>query len=245
MSAGDGAAPGGADPASRLPLVGIIVVSHSAALAQGVCELVRQIAPDVTVVAAGGSAAGGIGTDFDRISHDLSHADSGSGVALLCDMGSAVMTAESAVELADPAVRERAKVADAPVVEGAVAAAVRAQLGGSLDEVLRAAESAWTRHRSPAGAAQAPQGRYERTAVLVNPQGLHARPAAEFVKLASTFDAKITVNGRDAKSLLAILSLGLASGAALRIEADADARVAVDALARLVESGFGEPEPER
>lgn len=236
-------ADGGVGAASQPGHVGVVVVSHSAALAEGVGELARQIAPDVAVVAAGGSAEGGIGTDFTRIVRALAHADRGAGVVVLCDIGSAVMTAESAVELAVAPAGGQARVADAPVVEGAIAAAVRAQVGGTLEEVVAAAESGWERHGAGAPRAESEPARYQRTAVLVNPQGLHARPAAEFVKVASRFDAKITVNGRDAKSLLGIMSLGLARGASLHIEADRGAAEAVDALADLVESGFGELEP--
>jgi PTS hybrid protein len=78
--------------------------------------------------------------------------------------------------------------------------------------------------------------------VLVrNPEGLHARPAAEFVKLANTFPVKVTVNGKDAKSLLGIMSLGLTAGSTARIvSGDPDGRAAVDALAALVDSGFNE-----
>ena len=80
---------------------------------------------------------------------------------------------------------------------------------------------------------------YARVVTLVNADGLHARPAAEFVKLAGSFGARVTVNGRDARSLLAILSLGLVQGAELEIASDdLDGRGAVDALAELVETGF-------
>ena len=84
-------------------------------------------------------------------------------------------------------------------------------------------------------------GAYEREVLVRNPEGLHARPAAEFVKLANTFPVKVTVNGKDAKSLLGIMSLGLTAGSTARIASDdADGAAAVDALAALVETGFGE-----
>ncbi|MEG8036373.1 HPr family phosphocarrier protein [Sphingomonas sp. LR61] len=76
---------------------------------------------------------------------------------------------------------------------------------------------------------------------LVNETGLHARPAAEFVKTAAKYDAAVRVNGVDAKSLLAIMALALPKGATVSIEArGTDAQVAVDALVELVRSGFGE-----
>ena len=80
-----------------------------------------------------------------------------------------------------------------------------------------------------------------REVVLRNKDGLHARPAAEFVKLANTFGASVTVNGKDAKSLLGIMSLGLTAGTTAEIASSDDGGApAVDALAALVESGFGE-----
>ena len=77
---------------------------------------------------------------------------------------------------------------------------------------------------------------------LVNKDGLHARPASDFVKLASSFDASITVNGVDAKSLLRIMSLGLAAGRRVELEATGPSAVAaLAALVDLIDSGFGEP----
>jgi len=80
-----------------------------------------------------------------------------------------------------------------------------------------------------------------RTVTLRNRDGLHARPAADFVKLASTFDAPVRVNGKDAHSLLGIMSLGLTRGMSVEISGpDERSRAAVEALAALIETGFGE-----
>ena len=128
-----------------------------------------------------------------------------------------------------------------------MAAAVTSEIGGDLAAVLLAARSAAGAEAAVAGAELAappavPVARaITRTVTLVNRDGLHARPAAEFVRLAGTFDAMVTVNGADAKSLLGILSLGLGLGARVEISAgDRQAQAAVDALAELIESGFGE-----
>src|SRR5690349_16776705 len=105
--------------------VGLVLVSHSAKLAEGLADLAGQMAPDVPIRAAGGMPDGGLGTDFDAVSAALDQAQQGAGVVILYDLGSAKMTAELAVEmLGDP---NTAVVADAPFVEGAVAAAVAAQ----------------------------------------------------------------------------------------------------------------------
>ncbi|HKN98433.1 MAG TPA: dihydroxyacetone kinase phosphoryl donor subunit DhaM, partial [Pseudonocardiaceae bacterium] len=110
--------------------VGLVVVSHSATLAAGVVELAAQMAPDVPIVPAGGMPDGGLGTDFAAVTDAVAAADQGDGVVLLFDLGSARMTADLVVEtIANP---DRAVVADAPLVEGAVAAAVAAAGGAPM-----------------------------------------------------------------------------------------------------------------
>lgn len=228
--------------------VGIVFVSHSALIARGLVDLARQMAPEVSLQAAGGTEDDGIGTSLERIRTAIIAADSGAGVVMLCDLGSAIMTAESAIDFLDDEQAGRVRLADAPLVEGGVAAAVAAETGGSLDIVVRAAESAAgaTGGGADAGggavAAPAASGsRVSRSVTLINKDGLHARPAAEFVKLASTFPARVTVNGKDAKSLLGIMALGLTMGTTAEIASDEPGGAeAVAALADLVESGFGE-----
>ena len=229
------------------PLVGIVFVSHSADIAAGLVTLARQMAPTVALVAAGGTDDGGIGTSFDKITAGLAEADNGRGVVLLCDLGSAILTAETALDFLDDEARQRARLADAPLVEGGVAAAVAAQIGGDLAAVVAAAESARESSALPEPAAAGGAGAggaarpVSRTVVLRNRDGLHARPAADFVKLASGFDAEVTVNGKDAHSLLGIMSLGLTRGMSVQISGpDERSRAAVDALADLIETGFGE-----
>jgi len=229
------------------PLVGIVFVSHSADIAAGLVTLARQMAPTVALVAAGGTDDGGIGTSFDKITAGLAEADNGRGVVLLCDLGSAILTAETALDFLDDEARQRARLADAPLVEGGVAAAVAAQIGGDLAAVVAAAESARGSSALPEPAAAGGAGAggaarpVSRTVVLRNRDGLHARPAADFVKLASGFDAEVTVNGKDAHSLLGIMSLGLTRGMSVQISGpDERSRAAVDALADLIETGFGE-----
>ena len=122
--------------------VGLVIVSHSAKLAEGVRELAEQMARDVTIATAGGTDDGGIGTSLEKISAGIAAADSGDGALLLADLGSAVMTAETALEFLDDEQRARVRLADAPLVEGSVAAAVAAQSGRNLQAVLQEAESA-------------------------------------------------------------------------------------------------------
>src|SRR5919198_5714797 len=118
-------------------MVGIVIVSHSETLAAGVRELAAEMAgPDVRIELAGGLAEeGALGTDAVRVADAIGRADSGDGVLVLMDLGSAVLSAETALDLLTPEQQEQVLLCEAPLVEGAVAAAVAARLEGSLDEV--------------------------------------------------------------------------------------------------------------
>jgi phosphoenolpyruvate---glycerone phosphotransferase subunit DhaM len=125
--------------------VGLVVVSHSAKVAEGVVEMAGQMAPGVRIQAAGGADDGGIGTDATMIAQAIAAADDGDGVLVLADLGSAVLSAQLAIdEFVGEETRGRARIAEAPVVEGAVVAAIQASTGSSLDEVERAARGAAT-----------------------------------------------------------------------------------------------------
>ncbi|MBR2571814.1 MAG: PTS-dependent dihydroxyacetone kinase phosphotransferase subunit DhaM [Clostridia bacterium] len=123
-------------------MVGIVIVSHSRKIAEGIQELAEQVAASSgRILAAGGLEDGEIGTDAVRISDAIRAADDGDGVAVLADLGSGIMSAETAVELLDGEGID-VRLADAPVVEGAIAAAVEAACGSGIAEVIRAAEEA-------------------------------------------------------------------------------------------------------
>ncbi len=125
--------------AAATSLVGIVLVSHSAELARGLAALAGQVAgPDVRVEPAGGGPDAGLGTSADLVESAIARADRGAGVVVLADLGSAVLTVRTVLEHCDGRVR----LADAPLVEGAVAAAVIAAAGQPVDEVLRSAEDA-------------------------------------------------------------------------------------------------------
>ncbi len=119
--------------------VSLVVVSHSEKIADGAAELAAQMAPDVQVLTAGGTTDGRIGTSLEKVLAALDKAGSG-GTVILADLGSAVMTAESALEFAENP--EEIVLADAPLVEGLVAAAVAAQGGADMQAVKRAAAAA-------------------------------------------------------------------------------------------------------
>ena len=123
-------------------MVGIVIVSHSREIASGTAALAAQMAgPEVRIEAAGGDPDGGLGTDGSLVGAAIAAADQGDGAIVLGDLGSAILTARAVLE-------ERAsgngsvRLVDAPLVEGAIAAAVVASAGMALDEVVSAAEEA-------------------------------------------------------------------------------------------------------
>ena len=239
--------------------VSYLIVSHSASLATGVCELAAQMAPDVHFEAAGGTDDGRIGTSYDLVEAALEAAlkaveGEGSGVIVLTDLGSATMTVESVIDMCDEP--ERVRFVDTCLVEGAVASSVRAQLGEDLVQVADVAAALAPRvddvvaqeAPSPAvgapdgGGAQASSAWAQGDAVVADPVGLHARPAAAFVRLAGTFDAEVTVNGADGGSVLELMALGITQGQSVHIEANgADATAAVAALTDMLESAETQP----
>lgn len=122
--------------------VGLVLVSHSPALADAAAAMAAELAgPSTTVQAAGGTEDGRFGTSIDRIEAAVSAADSGDGVVILMDVGSAVLTAKALLADLDSDAPD-VRLADAPLVEGAIAAAVTASTGQNLDAVLAAAEQA-------------------------------------------------------------------------------------------------------
>jgi phosphocarrier protein FPr len=240
-------------------VVGIVVVSHSAALAAGVVELARQMGGDeLRLEAAGGLQDGSIGTDVERVRAAIERAMSDDGVLVLMDLGSALMSAEMAVELLGDEVRVR--LSDAPFVEGAVAAAVAARGGGSLEEVDAEARQALgmkTAHLNPEGdAAPSPEGPSDDAWVLAGPQvripvlneiGLHARPAALVAELAHRFDADVRLakpggaGPVSARSLTGLMTLVARKGDELVATASGpQSDEALAALTELAEEGFGE-----
>src|SRR5919112_1046077 len=106
------------------PVVALVLVSHSSLLSQGLAEVAAQMAPDVTILPAGGTGDGRIGTGFDLIEDELGRAlEGGRSAVVLTDLGSAALSAESVLEMAEPDVAARVRVVDAPFVEGAIEAA--------------------------------------------------------------------------------------------------------------------------
>ena len=241
-------------------MVGLVLVSHSASLAEGTAELARQMGgQDIAIEPAGGLDLPDrpIGTDAVVVMNAIERAWSDDGVVVLMDLGSAVLSTEMAVEMLPDERRALVRLTAAPFVEGAVAAAVAARLGRSLDEVVAEARgglAAKAAHlEEPAVAPEAGPAASDGEAVtarfvVTNRLGLHARPAARFVTAASGHDAVVRItnltNGRgpaDARSLNAVATLGTLQGHEIEISATGPgANDAIDAIRALAEANFGD-----
>ncbi len=124
-------------------MVGLVLVSHSPQIAEGTAELVRQMAGEVEVAAVGGDADGGFGTDPERIKAAIENLDA-DGALVFMDLGSAVLSAETVLEMLSSEDREKVRLVDAPFVEGAFAAGVIASTGSDAEECVEAAMEART-----------------------------------------------------------------------------------------------------
>lgn len=119
-------------------MVGLVLVSHSKKVAEGVKELAAQMAPDVPIAAAGGTMDGRLGTDAALVLSAIKSVCSEDGVLILFDLGSAFMNAEMAVEMLEEDMRSRVIIIDAAMVEGAIVAAIQCSLSKTLPEIKEA-----------------------------------------------------------------------------------------------------------
>ena len=235
-------------------MVGIVVVSHSDALAEGVVRLAGEMAsPELAIEAAGGLEQPDVlGTDAERVRAAIERAMSPDGVLVVMDLGSALISAEFAVELLNGA-GGPVRLSDAPLVEGAVAAAVAASGGATLEEVAAEARRALAMKTAQVGEQPAAGEDDERTPDATaelrvdNEIGLHARPAARFVEIVRGFDAEVRVGKLGggppvgARSLTNLVSLGARRGDTLVVNAwGREAASVVAALRGLAEGGFGD-----
>ena len=241
-------------------MIGVVVVSHSSALAHAAVELALQMVPGErpAIAIAAGAGDGLIGTDAMAVSAAIDEVASPDGVLVIMDLGSAVMSAEMALDFRSSDAEVR--LSSAPFVEGLLAAIVMAAGGASLDDVDREARAALTPKISmldepaslpasaPASApADMPAG-VSADLTIINSDGLHARPAAAMVSSLAGFEAKLTVvNTRTASapvsahSLIGLLSLGAKVGDVLTVTASgAQAAEALAKITGLVTEGFGE-----
>ena len=240
--------------------VGIVVVSHSHALAAAAYDLAAEMLADqpVRVALAAGLDETTFGTDATRISAAIEEVDSGAGVVVLMDIGSAVLSAELALELLPDEQRDRVSLCSGPLVEGLLAASVAAAGGASRADVVAEAVDALAAKRqqvgdgeaevaepSTAGAGAAPAGAAptgpEAVEIFeVTPaHGLHARPAARLVSGLAGFDADVSLRNlttaagpAPARSLTRVAALGALRGHQVELRAVGPEAGAAAAFAR-------------
>lgn len=277
-------------------MIGIVVVSHSRALADAAVAMAGEMTdPDnrPTIKVAAGLDETTFGTDAAAVSEAIAEADSGDGVLVLLDLGSAVLSAEMALEFLDPDVADRVRLSSAPLVEGLLSAAVAAGAGADLATAAAEAEQglvAKAQHLAsqppPPGASEpgvstppsavpsrpsasetgvstppsasadgvsTPPSASETCVLTVTaPHGLHARPAARFVREVGAHPG-VQVRVRnldtgsspvDGRSLTGIATLDARQGHRIEVSASGeDAPELLEALAALAETGFGDLEP--
>lgn len=245
-------------------MISIILVSHSRKLAEGLMELLRQVAPKGVQIAQAsgiGESFTEIGTDAVHIAETIQAVFSPDGVLVLMDLGSAILSAEMALELLPEEMRGRICFCPAPFVEGALAAAVQAGLESDLQIICRESqkglEAKMAQLSSPAVQSQEPTRANSATsgaetlelcATIHNRHGLHLRPAARFVQAAARFQAEIHVWNQSAnagpapaKSINALAMLNVRQGDEIRITASgAEADRAIRALREMIDQNFGE-----
>ena len=240
-------------------MIGIVVVSHSPALAEAAVALALQMTGDTRprIAIAAGAGDGVIGTDAVRVAAAIDEVASLDGVLVFMDLGSAVLSTTMALEFRESTVEVR--LSSAPFVEGIVAGVVLAAAGAGLEEADREAASAMAAKNAQLGSAGPPAAPPEQAAApatgevvaeatIVNDVGLHARPASVIVASMAAFDASVTIADADdpkraasASSLLALMGLALGKGTRLRISGTGpDAAAAVESVRAMTADGYGE-----
>ena len=222
--------------------VGVMIVSHSLAIATGTAEMVRQIGGEnIPISYAGGSADGGLGTDVEAILKGLQEIWTEAGIVVFYDLGSAEMSSEAAIELLPETQQKKIKICSAPLVEGAVLAGVESCGGGDLDQVKLVAE------KRQVSIDEISDTTETHRVTITHPIGLHARPAVKFTQLAKCFEANIQVKLEeqtiwvDAKSIVRVMGLKARHNKVLNLQATGiGAPEAVSQLMVLVKNNFGE-----
>ena len=243
--------------------VSIVVVSHSAAVANGVVELARQVArPGVQTIAAGGTgdAESPFGTNAFRIRDAIETVHGPQGTLVLCDLGSSILNAEAAIELLPEDKQSKVLISRAPLVEGTIAAVVQAGLGQDLRRVEREAcdsanhrrddEREPTRSTLPEPPSESVSMRY----ALRDPYGLHARAAALVIECLGGFKATAWARNPtrggiwcNARSISALLALEVRCGQMVEIRAagedSADLLRALLTVLPEADASAGDPTP--
>ena len=244
-------------------MVGIVIVSHSARLAEGVRELAEQMTQGAVPLAIAGGIddpESPIGTDAIKVLEAIQSVYSEAGVVVLMDLGSALLSAEMALDFLPDEQRPHVYLSAAPLVEGALAAAVQASLGAPAAQVMAEAQTALgvkagqlgvagvQPEPPPASAPPADSAEELLELTVHNRLGLHARPAARFVAAAGRFAANVRVimgeRSANAKSINQVATLGVRQGDVITVAAAGpDATEALAAIRALSEDNFGDRDP--
>ena len=249
-------------------MIHLILVSHHPDIARGIAALAAQMsaAPETIHTAAGiDDPDNPVGTDAVRIMQTLLEADNPDGILILVDLGSAILSAQTALDLLDdPALAARCRISAAPLVEGAISAAVAASSGADLETVAREATQALAAKQAALGEepslpCAAGEGARVKTVpddnipsgdsatiTLTNRDGLHARPAARLVAALTPYRARLVLTcgdkQADGKSLNQLALLQARHGDRLTLHADGDdAAAALQTFRDLAAANFGDP----
>lgn len=242
-------------------MVGIVIVSHSAELASSIRALARQmVSGEVPLAVAGGidDPENPFGTDPMKVYQAIEAVYSPDGVLLMMDLGSALLSAEMALEFLTPEQQANVCLCAAPLVEGTLAAVVQASIGATLEQVFDEAVGALAMKSSQlqpqrgepmtsSPVAPPTVDAQDLRVTIHNRMGLHARPAAELVTTASQYQAEVWVSKGDrsvnAKSVSQLMTLSVRQGDEIVITAaGAEATMALAALQALADDNFGEVE---
>lgn len=240
-------------------MVSLVIVSHSLKLAEGVRELALQMGnPQLTIALAAGldDPQHPIGTDPIRVYEAINSVYTPDGVIVLMDLGSALLSAETALELLPVEKRAHIYLCEAPLVEGAIVVVVQASAGATVPQILAEARGALALKTGHLAApiplitlsTEMPAQTGETIQLTIQTKhGLHARPAAQLVLTANRFQAQIELRRgqkrANAKSINQVATLGAQYGDVIQVTAaGADATPALSALKQLAETNFGEKE---
>ncbi|MGJ5674510.1 MAG: phosphoenolpyruvate--protein phosphotransferase [Nostochopsis sp.] len=246
-------------------MIGIVIVSHSKRLAEGVLELAVQMVQDhvpIAVAAGIDDPANPLGTDAIQVYEAIASVYSHDGVLVLMDLGSALMSAEMALEFLSSEQQQQIHLCAAPLVEGAIAAVVAAAAGNDIQQVIAEAQGALVAKATQLGLDDSHLSLVIREEPMIgdtphtneirltvsNKFGLHARPAAQFVGCAARFQSQIRVKNATkgsefvrADSINQVAMLGVRQGDEIIIIATGtDAEAALTALQTLFTTNFGE-----
>src|SRR6516225_4053649 len=246
-------------------MVGLVLVSHSRSLAEATVELIRRtVDPNLSIACSGGVGDNReeLGTDAVEILQAITSVYSEEGVLVLMDMGSAILSAETAKDLLDPQQQDKIVLSSAPLVEGGIAAAVQAQLGASISDVAKAAgesllpkqdhvqDVAFAENKEEPAAT--PAGNQILEVTIENEHGLHLRPAATLIRGLAEFEGEVLIENRSAgrgpvaaKSLVDVTRLQIRQGDRVRFSISSpNPQPVIDAIRSMVANQFGESLPQ-